>query len=233
MTDLDMLLRALASPARLRILAILLRHQRSTDARTHAPLDGRTRPSLLAEALGLHPTTVTNHLKTLLRLRLVRYWKKSRSKFYTIRRVHTGSLRARLLDRLRDELPRMIPALPAHTPAKPFARRTRSLRHGDPRQGPLGPVWNVFTSFSNFRRMLMLRLLVGRTGASLPTLCVVADIAPMTVAYHLRKLFRRRIIESIGVEGRTHYRLRAQQPSALQEFMTWLVLAELGIPKAA
>ena len=102
-TELDLLLRALASPTRLSILSILMRSGAGTAA---------TQPSSLAAALKVSPSSISQHLKHLLRVGLVRYWKKGCYKSYAPARFSGASVRSRLLDRLRDELPKNTTPVP-------------------------------------------------------------------------------------------------------------------------
>ena len=193
MTELDLILRALASPIRLRILAVLFQ-LRPGDRH---PAAG---PSALAVALRLARPTVSGHLKILLRSGLVRYWKSGRNKFYTLPRLSARSLRGRLLERLKDEFPAELPAGFENRPTgrkAPDRRRSRPPRHGEIEATVLGPVWLALTAYSNFRRLLMLRALRRRPkGVSARELKTATDLDRKTVKYHLSKLLRRNVIEA-------------------------------------
>ena len=224
MTHLDLLLRTLASPARLRILAILFREGAAPFKAGPIPRNAALQPTHLAITLGLDVTTISRHLKLMLRLQIVRYWKKDRRKFYSLSSVHDGSARHRLLERLQIEVPSVLPRLPAHLPKVKgsLGRRTRPPLHAGSDKSPLRPLWRVLTSFSNFRRMLMLRLLIRPGGATFEELVRIADIKPPTVRYHLRKLKKRTLLD---VQDDRYRILGAKPPSPLQGFMTSLVAA--------
>ena len=222
MTELDLLLRALASPTRLRILA-LLRGDAAADPAQHGPW-------ALARALRVAPATITFHLKVLLRMRLVSYHKKERYKTYRIASPHRGSIRWRLLERLRDELPADLGAVPPHPHAKPGRPPVRPGAHSNASKGPLATVWRALTSFSHFRRLLMLRLFDRLGPASMPQLMRAADLSQPWVEYHLDKLLRRGVIEQVSRHGKdAWYRLCAKPPTPLQDFMTGLLRRELAV----
>ena len=188
-SELDLLLRALASRTRLRILARLLRLPR-------LPLHrgGGVQPKRLAAELHLTRSVVSHHLRVLLRLHLVRYWKEHTDKYYGMARVRRGSLRSRLLERLGDALPKTLPPVfsqPAPKPQRGRVGRPRPARHGEERAPQLQELWTDLTCYSHFRRVLMLNFLLRHGSASVKTLSEVADIAPLTVDYHLDKLLRR------------------------------------------
>ena len=213
MTELDLLLRALASPTRLRILALLRAAPRG--------------PAALAATLRLAPSTVTFHLKLLLRMHLVRYQKHQRYKFYTLAHRRKGSLRTRLLERLGTEVPEGLGPVPAHPSRKPGRVLTRPRGHSGVNPGPLGPVWRALTSFSFFRRLLMLKVFHEEGRASVRRLMTAADLSARWVEYHLDKLTRRGVVEESG----GIYRLCAKPPTALQGFLTGLLGEQVsGVP---
>lgn len=227
-TRLDLLLRALASPTRLAILSLLFRSPEDLFCEGPAPIRPETRPGSMARSLGLHPTTLSHHLRALLRLRLVRYHKKGREKFYAMARVREGTLRSFLLLRIADELTGKPARPPVHRPLR-GARRTRPPRHADIASGRLGPLWSALTSFSHFRRMLMLRELARPAGATLEDLSRAADLAPSTVAYHLDKLMRRGVVATTRSRGgRTHFGLRLNSPTTIQAVGTVFAALALG-----
>ncbi len=209
-TELDLLMRALASRTRLRLLALILRVPE-----TGASWGPGVRPADMARALNLSPSAVSQHLRILLRLHLVRYWKRSSLKFYRPARVGPGSLRGRLLETLRRDLPDRIPPVFSESPQD--ARR-RGIRRGRPRrmgeaEGPsLGTLWAHLTCYSHFRRILMLKFLQQHGSASIGALSEAADIHPLTTAYHVDKLVRRG--ELVAVDD--GYRLTAAKPHPIR-----------------
>ena len=233
LTELDLLLRALASPTRLRILAILQRAGPTGPAGRTGPagLVEVRQPRCLASALGIARSTVTFHLKILLRMRLVRYVKSERYKFYFPARVHRGSIRSRLLVRLRDEIPADLGPVPPHSSGKPGRKLTRPIAHADANRTALKPVWQALTSFSHFRRLLMLEFLDRRGKASLRELMGASRLSAAWVKYHLDKLRRREVV-SEGPEPDV-YRLGSSPPTPLQGFLTRLLAGELAADRSS
>ena len=217
LTGLDLLMRTLASPTRLRILTIL--HSAPQD-----PLAAARQPRSLALALRIAPSTVTFHLKTLLRLRLVRYLKVQRYKFYALARGGRGTARGRLLERVLSELPGELGPVPAHPSAKPGRALTRPKRHSDAGSSPLGDIWTVLTSFSHFRRLLMLQALRSKRSVSFEELRGACRLSEEWTLYHVDKLERRGVIRG----GPSAYRLSAKPPGNLQAFLNDLLGRELA-----
>ena len=217
MTELDVLFRTVSSLSRLRILAYLL----------HLPTGAvGTPPSRMASALGLSRGLVSFHLKALLRARLVRYWKKERTKFYNLARTRRGSLRSRLLDAIRLELPegyaeRRLPERPTRD-ATPD-QRLRFLEHAVPDRTPLESLWMAFTSFSHFRRLLLIAHLLRVGAAPVGELAGVMDLSERTTLYHVDKLERRK-----GLRSASRGLALAPQEEGLHRTLWGLVTRTLG-----
>ena len=206
MTHLDWLMRTFSCSTRLRILAFIL----------HAPPDVRgVCPSDIARHLGVSAPLVSYHLKSLLRARLVRYWKKAVLKFYRPSRLRSGSLRDRLCLIVQTQIPRDCALSPAasQTPGSDSAeQQARRTAHIVPPRTPLEPLWMALTCFSHFRRLLMIHHLLRHAHASKTELTRVMDLHPLTVAYHVDKLTRRGAL-LLDPKG---YRLAAGQPNPVQ-----------------
>lgn len=217
-TELDLLLRALASHTRLRILGLLFsqpvpgirevmprRYPCGPDSRIPTVSPPGWQPKFLAARLHISRPAVSQHLKTLLRLRLIRYWKHDRRKFYTLARLRTGSLRSRMLDGVQAALsPRQwetlppVFAAPHHRRPTGAARRARPPNHGKSQAPALETLWADLTCHSHFRRLLMLRHLLSHGRASVTDLAFAADLSKPTTRYHLKKWIRRKVVsESI------------------------------------
>ena len=192
-TELDLLMRALASRTRLRILAAVLR---APPARV--PQGRGILPCEIARRLNVSRSSVSQHLRVLLRLHLVRYWKRGVLKYYSLSRVKPSSLRGRLMDRIAKALPENLPpvfpqALKDLPKGRP--RRAKPRRLGEASAPSLAPLWADLTCYSHFRRILMLRHLLKHGEATVGELAAVAHIHPLTAAYHVSKLLRRHEVQ--------------------------------------
>ncbi len=206
-TELDLLMRALSSRTRLRILGILWQ------ARAEDWVHRGARPAQIGRLLGISPEVASHHLRILLRLHLVRYWKKGLHKFYRYPRLRKDSLRYRILERIREDLPAGLPAVfkeGYHPLDKGYRPRHRPLRHGEKITPVLDGLWADLTCFSHFRRLIMFEFMLKRGSATRGELSDAADIHVLTVDYHLDKLVRRGAIAESG--GRYHILSPAPHP---------------------